>query len=132
MGDLTHEFLIDNDGKMWCALDCPGSSPHWDGEAPIGENPVAADVAFALDLERVIKVLLEDGWTCEYHEPDTKCEVCQRLHKNTAERILAALGITDTCPTCKGTRMVRAINYMTDKPIPGQSMWCPTCDGGKR
>lgn len=52
------------------------------------------------DLKRVVKVLRDDGWTCEgrgpYHEPDEKCEVCQRLHKNTAERILAALGITDT------------------------------------
>ncbi len=44
------------------------------------------------DLEKIIKVLLEDGWTCEYHEPDTKCVVCHRLHKNTAQRILEALG----------------------------------------
>jgi hypothetical protein len=47
------------------------------------------------DLEKVVKVLRDDGWTCEYHEPDEKCEVCRRLHKNTAERILAALGITE-------------------------------------
>lgn len=44
------------------------------------------------DIETIIKVLSEDGWTCEYHEPDPKCRVCERLHKNTAERILDALG----------------------------------------
>ena len=47
------------------------------------------------DLEEVIEVLRDDGWTCEYHEPDSECRVCQRLHRNTAERIIAALSITE-------------------------------------
>ena len=42
----------------------------------------------------VVGVLSNDGWTCEYHEPDLKCKVCQRLHNNTADRILEALGVT--------------------------------------
>ena len=42
----------------------------------------------------IVGILSSDGWTCEYHEPDLKCKVCQRLHNNTADRILEALGIT--------------------------------------
>lgn len=48
------------------------------------------------DLEVIVEVLSEDGWTCEYHEPDSECRVCERLHRNTAERILAALGTVQT------------------------------------
>ena len=28
----SHEFLIDDDGRRWCADDCPGDHPHWNGE----------------------------------------------------------------------------------------------------
>lgn len=27
-----HEFLIDDEGRRWCPLDCPGERPHWNGE----------------------------------------------------------------------------------------------------
>lgn len=27
-----HEYLIDDDGKRWCAFDCPAEHPHWKGE----------------------------------------------------------------------------------------------------
>ncbi len=27
-----HEFLIDDEGRRWCADDCPGDHPHWNGE----------------------------------------------------------------------------------------------------
>ena len=37
--------------------------------------------------------------------------------------------LTIPCTTCDGTRMVPAVNYMTDREIPGQSMHCPVCGG---
>ncbi len=43
-------------------------------------------------VDVVAAILSDEGWTCEYHEPDSKCPVCQRLHKRTAGRILSALG----------------------------------------
>ena len=26
------EFLIDDEGRRWCADDCPDDHPHWNGE----------------------------------------------------------------------------------------------------
>lgn len=28
----AHEFLIDDEGRRWCADDCPSAHPHWNGE----------------------------------------------------------------------------------------------------
>jgi hypothetical protein len=30
--DLNHEYLIDGEGRRWCADDCPAEPPHWTGE----------------------------------------------------------------------------------------------------
>jgi len=29
---MIHEYLIDDEGRRWCADDCPGEQPHWNGE----------------------------------------------------------------------------------------------------
>jgi len=42
--------------------------------------------------DMIVDILSNDGWTCEYHEPEPKCPVCQRLHNATAKRILEGLG----------------------------------------
>jgi hypothetical protein len=41
--------------------------------------------------DRVAYVLFEEGWTCEYHEPDLDCSMCQRIHRHTAEKVMEAL-----------------------------------------
>ena len=28
---MSHEFLIDDKGRLWCADDCPADLPHWKG-----------------------------------------------------------------------------------------------------
>jgi hypothetical protein len=43
------------------------------------------------DIEKVAQVLLDEGWTCEYHEPDARCEQCRDSHYRTARAIVAAL-----------------------------------------
>jgi len=29
---MNHEYLIDTEGRRWCADDCPREMPHWSGE----------------------------------------------------------------------------------------------------
>lgn len=39
--------------------------------------------------DEVASVLLDNGWTCEYHEPDAYCGECRRLYAVTADAVLA-------------------------------------------
>ena len=41
--------------------------------------------------EIIIRSMSDQGWTCEYHEPDPGCTVCRRAHTRTATEILRAL-----------------------------------------
>lgn len=44
-----------------------------------------------LRVETVASVILRDGWTCEYHEPDETCSQCRKLHLATARVVVEAL-----------------------------------------
>ena len=37
--------------------------------------------------EIIVSIMSDQGWTCEYHEPDKSCNTCFKLHTITAERI---------------------------------------------
>ena len=41
--------------------------------------------------DEVASVLLDNGWTCEYHEPDAYCGECRRLYAVTADAVLAVV-----------------------------------------
>lgn len=56
-------------------------------------------------IEQAARVLDEEGWTCEYHEPDSGCEECRELHLETA-RALADAGLLRQEPTGDGWEIV--------------------------
>ena len=41
--------------------------------------------------EEIAARIAEQGWTCEYHEPDPDCEQCNRLHLASADAVLALI-----------------------------------------
>lgn len=45
----------------------------------------------SIDPEAVANVMREQGWTCEYHEPDIECGQCRSLHLATATAVIAHL-----------------------------------------
>ena len=41
--------------------------------------------------EAIVQVLWNDGWTCDYHEPDNQCVECAGLHGATADKVMATI-----------------------------------------
>ncbi len=38
-----HEYLIDGEGRKWCAFDCPAGAQHWEGEWETEYEPAALE-----------------------------------------------------------------------------------------
>jgi hypothetical protein len=45
--------------------------------------------------DAVVTQLLNDGWTCDFHEPDGECAECRCVHQLTAGHILTTLADAD-------------------------------------
>ena len=54
--------------------------------------------------DEVASVLLDNGWTCEYHEPDAYCGECRRLYAVTADAVLAVVRKHYREPSAPSTR----------------------------
>lgn len=72
---MNHEYLIDGEGRRWCADDCPADSPHWNGEPEnvftpprgriMSEAQFPSDYEWAL-LDRWLKGLIDTNAEHEY------------------------------------------------------------------
>ena len=43
--------------------------------------------------ERLIQAIRDEGWVCEFHEPDPDCAMCYRLHAKTLDAVLDELRV---------------------------------------
>ena len=50
-----------------------------------------SDFHRASTVEAIRAVLSDEGWTCEYHDPDPDCSQCRGSHLRTARAIHTAL-----------------------------------------
>ena len=76
-----------------CGCDyCCERGPAVAGCCPPCDMATANGAAASDDVslrDEVASVLLDNGWTCEYHEPDAYCGECRRLYAVTADAVLA-------------------------------------------
>lgn len=70
---------------------------------------------------KIMAVLRERGWTCEYHEPVDalgECKQCDDSHGKTADTLIKKLGLrTDTAHAWNSydrTNTVTGTRYITD------------------
>ena len=68
--DRAAEALATADRRLWSVASEKDREQYRDFVRAVFES---------IDPDDLAKVLADEGWTCEYHEPDPNCTECQTL-----------------------------------------------------